>query len=46
LHKHADKFASIELFTIQQIAGSWDEAEQKFFAEGGVFDQIYSQQQK
>ncbi len=44
LRKYADQFQSIELFTIQQIAPSWDEAETRFFGDAGVFDQIYAQQ--
>ena len=46
LRKHAESFRSVELFTIQQIAGDWNEAEQRFFADGGVFDQIYNPSQK
>ena len=38
----AKHFQRVELFTIQQIAGGWEEADEKFFADGGVFDQIYS----
>ncbi len=41
LRKHSNLFQEIELFSIQQIAGGWDEAEAKFFADGGLFDQIY-----
>ncbi len=42
LRAHANDFHSIELFTIQQIVSSWDDAQQKFFSDGGVFDQIYA----
>ncbi len=42
LHKHSESFQSVELFTIQQIANDWAAAESRFFADGGVFDQIYS----
>jgi sulfate/thiosulfate-binding protein len=42
LHKHSESFQSVELFTIQQIANDWAAAEARFFADGGVFDQIYS----
>lgn len=42
LQKFRDKFQPIELFTIQQIAANWEEAEKRFFSEGGVFDQIYA----
>lgn len=30
-----------KLFTIAEVAGSWKEAQAKFFADGGVFDQVY-----
>jgi sulfate transport system substrate-binding protein len=39
--KYADQLPPIDLFRITAVAKSWDEAQQKFFAEGGVFDQIY-----
>jgi sulfate transport system substrate-binding protein len=39
--KYADRLPAIELFTVTAVAGSWAEAQKKFFAEGGVFDQIY-----
>lgn len=42
LAAHAEKFPKIELFTITQIAESWDAAQSKFFAEGALFDSIYS----
>ncbi|HET6325658.1 MAG TPA: sulfate ABC transporter substrate-binding protein [Planctomycetaceae bacterium] len=41
LAKHADRFPKINLFSITAIATSWDAAQQKFFADGGVFDSIY-----
>jgi sulfate/thiosulfate transport system substrate-binding protein len=46
LQNHADSFQPIELFAIQKIASSWDEADKRFFKEGGVFDQIYAPPQK
>ena len=46
LHKHSRSFQPVELFTIQKIAANWDEAEARFFHDGGVFDQIYGQQQQ
>ena len=30
-----------KLFTVKDVAGSWREAQKKFFASGGIFDQIY-----
>ena len=29
------------LFTVAEVAGSWKDAQSKFFGDGGVFDQIY-----
>jgi len=42
LEKHASRFGKIDLFTIDKIAQGWEQADKRFFAEGGVFDQIYS----
>jgi len=42
LHQFSKSFQPVELFTIQQIAKDWDAAQEKFFADGGVFDQIYA----
>jgi sulfate transport system substrate-binding protein len=39
--KYADKFAKIELFTIDDPFGGWAATTKKHFADGGVFDQIY-----
>jgi sulfate/thiosulfate-binding protein len=42
LAKHAGTLPPFKkLFTIKDVAGSWREAQKKFFASGGVFDQIY-----
>ena len=40
LARHQDVLRPIELFSIKSVAGSWAEADWKFFASGGVFDQI------
>ncbi|WP_024517579.1 sulfate ABC transporter substrate-binding protein [Bradyrhizobium sp. Tv2a-2] len=34
-------FASVELFTIDDVFGGWTKAQKEHFAEGGIFDQIY-----
>ena len=39
--KYAAKFPKLKLFTIEQKFGGWKDAQARFFAEGGVFDQIY-----
>ncbi|HEY4086874.1 MAG TPA: sulfate ABC transporter substrate-binding protein [Bryobacteraceae bacterium] len=39
--KYAANFPKLTLFTIDQLFGGWQKAQQKHFADGGVFDQIY-----
>jgi sulfate transport system substrate-binding protein len=39
--KHAGDFASVQLFTIDDVFGGWQHAQQTHFADGGTFDQIY-----
>ena len=34
-------FVSVELFTIDDVFGGWQKAQQEHFDDGGVFDQIY-----
>ncbi|MBL9125457.1 MAG: sulfate ABC transporter substrate-binding protein [Planctomycetaceae bacterium] len=41
LARHADKFPQLTLFEIGQIAQNWADANERFFAEGAVFDRIY-----
>ncbi len=39
--QHHDKtFPKINLFTIQEVFGGWQQAQKTHFADGGVFDQI------
>ena len=40
--KHVSKFPNIELIRIDQSFGGWQKAQKQHFADGGVFDQIYS----
>lgn len=42
LAKYAKQFPALRLYTIGAEFGGWDKAQAKFFADGGVFDQIYS----
>jgi sulfate transport system substrate-binding protein len=35
----------LELFTVDEIAGGWQKAQQVHFADGGIFDQIYQPNQ-
>jgi sulfate/thiosulfate-binding protein len=46
LKKHANRLPQIDLFPITILAKDWDEAQQKFFAEAGIFDAIRSGQAK
>jgi sulfate/thiosulfate transport system substrate-binding protein len=39
--KHAADLPDIDLFAVTLVARNWDDAQQKFFAEGGIFDGIY-----
>jgi sulfate transport system substrate-binding protein len=41
LAKYDAKFPKIPLVTIDGAFGGWRKAQAKFFADGGVFDQIY-----
>jgi sulfate transport system substrate-binding protein len=40
--KYAKQFANVKLFTIDDVFGGWQKAQKTHFADGGVFDQIYS----
>lgn len=40
--EYAADFPDIRLFSIQEIAESWKAAQDRFFAEGKVFDEIFS----
>ncbi len=39
--KYADQFPALELYTIEEVFGGWEEAHRIHFSEGGTFDQIY-----
>jgi len=39
--RHSDEFAKVRLVTIDGAFGGWRAAHEKFFADGGVFDQVY-----
>ncbi len=41
LAKYANQFSKVSLFTIDEIAGGWQKAQQTHFADGGVFNEIY-----
>jgi len=39
--RYASTFAKVELFTIDQAFGGWQNAQRTHFADGGTFDKIY-----
>ena len=39
--KYAKRLPKIKLFSIDKVFGGWKKAQQTFFADNGVFDQIY-----
>jgi sulfate transport system substrate-binding protein len=41
--KYAKVFPKVNLITIDEAFGGWQKAQKTFFADGGVFDQIYQQ---
>jgi sulfate/thiosulfate-binding protein len=40
--KYAKNFPKVSLFTIDEVFGGWTQAQKTHFADGGVFDQIYT----
>jgi len=40
--KYAKNFPPVKLFTIDEVFGGWTKAQKTHFADGGVFDQIYT----
>ncbi len=40
--RHAARFPKVELFTIDAVFGGWARAQATHFADGAVFDQIYT----
>ncbi|HXF09213.1 MAG TPA: sulfate ABC transporter substrate-binding protein [Desulfuromonadaceae bacterium] len=39
--KYSGQFKPVKLFTINQVFGGWQKAQETHFADGGTFDQIY-----
>jgi sulfate transport system substrate-binding protein len=39
--RHVKDFPKLTLFTINEVFGTWQNAQKTHFADGGVFDQIY-----
>lgn len=44
--KYAAQFPKIELVTIDEEFGGWAKAQKTFFADGGIFDQLYEPSKK
>jgi len=42
LARHATQFPKLALAKIEDVAGSWQNAQKTHFADGGVFDQIFT----
>jgi sulfate transport system substrate-binding protein len=40
--QYSKQFKRLDLFTIDEVFGGWNKAQSTHFADGGVFDQIYS----
>ncbi len=40
--KYAKQFPKLNLFTIDEAFGGWAKAQKTHFADGGIFDQIYT----
>jgi len=40
--KYAKQFAPVKLFTIDELFGTWRQAQKTHFDDGGVFDKIYA----
>ncbi len=41
LAKYPDRFPAVSLFTVDEVAGGWKQAQSVHFADGGIFDRIY-----
>jgi sulfate transport system substrate-binding protein len=42
LEENRDQFPPLDLFTVDQVFGGWDKANARHFADGAVFDQVYT----
>ncbi len=42
LAKHESQYGKSNLFTFESLYGNWRQTRAKFFADGGIFDQIYT----
>jgi sulfate transport system substrate-binding protein len=46
LKRYANRLPQIDLFPVSILAKNWDDAQQKFFADAGIFDTIHREQEK
>lgn len=44
MERYADQFPALNLFTLEEYFGDWQQAHRIHFADGGLFDQIYQPQ--
>jgi sulfate/thiosulfate-binding protein len=42
LREYANRLPAVQLFPVTLVAKDWDDAQQKFFADNGVFDLVYT----
>ncbi|MCX8073295.1 MAG: sulfate ABC transporter substrate-binding protein [Candidatus Binatia bacterium] len=42
LERYAERFPALRLFRVQEIVSGWEAAQEKFFAEGALFDRIFA----
>ena len=40
--KYSAQFPPLSLFTVDEVFGGWDKAQNEHFSDGGTFDRIYS----
>ncbi|MEM9629849.1 MAG: thiosulfate ABC transporter substrate-binding protein CysP [Pseudomonadota bacterium] len=40
--KHADRFPEVRLIRVEDVFGSWKEAQETHFGDGGVLDQVFT----
>ncbi len=45
LGRYSTRYKPLELLTVDEVAGSWQKAQQLHFSDGGIFDQIYYENQ-
>jgi len=41
LARYSTRYKPLDLFTVEEVAGGWQNAQKVHFADGGIFDQIY-----